>query len=182
MRRGQSYSCQNVSNNGFMRIVSQTPDRLIVEHRSWAVSIISLATFAFLAWVVWDKGALEGYFLVALPVLYVWCFSETCRIKFDRQLGNVRIFQKTMRQTARNELPLSRLLGAYVETQTGRHTTYRLNLGFENDGQRWHIPTHIFPFYRKRRADTLCHAINAWHDVATTEVKQRFPDKRRRLI
>lgn len=159
-----------------------TKDRLEIEHKSWAVSTLCLAVFAFFGWSVWNSQRIEGYFLVAIPVILMWALSETCRIVLDRKSGTVSIYRKTMRVTDWTDIPLDTFLGAFVETLRGRTTAFRLNLGFEDDGKTWFVPARLMFFYTPWTANALCEDINTWQGVTTSEVKRRFPDPKRRLI
>ena len=161
-----------------MRIVTNKPDLLEIEHRTWGLSISMFFVFSFLSWVIWmqthDMSLFD--FLVAyavctvFPVWVIMYFSETVRMALDRNTREVRYFRMSFRGVDRWSRPLDQFRGAVVETRRIRgRKTERLYFVFDVDGriEKFSMTVNSLQF-----VDTTDErdAINAWFGVPLRSV------------
>lgn len=105
-----------------MKIIENTEDRLVIEHKPWflaGITCVMGAVALFAAITVRGIGSVAEHFLVAalgVGALWVaWYFFAFLRITFDRARGHVRHRSIRPMGSRSKHIDLGRVMGARVE-------------------------------------------------------------------
>ncbi|MCI2400693.1 hypothetical protein [Aliiroseovarius subalbicans] len=131
-----------------MKISSQTPDQLILDHKPWILGTAMIAMFVVffgigIGMLLASDEALIGviFVIASLAPLALLVFVVTrVQVIFDRPSNTITFRRRNFRSYTTDELPLSNVTEAFIEEHTnysndsGNTTSYRPVLRLANGG------------------------------------------------
>ena len=157
-----------------VKIVTDTPDRLVLEYRPWMLSLGLAGLCVFMMWVAldaWNSGdkGTAGLVLVIIAGLLgpaLWFATERVQVVFDRREGHCILRRKRLTGCHTESHPLARITRAMVQTHKGGQDdpdSHRVALVIGPDSlENRHGLTRS---YRSGNgADETVSRVNAWLD------------------
>jgi len=149
-----------------MRVVSQSPERLVIEERPWFWGVFYIAFILSFSWAAL-QSALRAEFLgaalaasVAAGVTFLFLrYVERVWLVLDRAGGTAEFRRRGMRGLRREAYPLERVKSALAQrNSSGEGDTWRLVLLIEGAS-----PVPMTPYYQSGKGTRRCvEAVEGW--------------------
>ncbi len=111
-----------------MKIVTKTPEELILESRPWGLGIGVIVAFLVIVFVVMNVIA-QGNVMAGIAILLIgsavclgisWAFVRFEDVRFSKPDGAVQIRSRSLFGKAQNDIPLSAVQCATIETSISK--------------------------------------------------------------
>lgn len=153
-----------------MKVLANTPDRLILERRPWILAIsILLFTLVFVA--IGLSQVASGQILGSLAFglggglvgfIGFWAFVRRTQVILDRGYGTVTIRRRSLFGFTQEVYPLDEVTGAEVETSSGGDTdTHRPALALDGQTGPRRVPL-VQVYVSGRSAERVVATIQDW--------------------
>ncbi|WP_298974758.1 hypothetical protein [uncultured Roseobacter sp.] len=159
-----------------MKILIDTPDRLVIESRPILLSLALVAMILVLLYAAFSAYSAEeigkAFFILVITIVLMgpslWFAVERVQVVFDRRAQTCSLHKRRMSGDERQTHPLSDVTRAMIQTRKGDHDnadTHRIALVLGAD--RLEKRHGLTQSYRSGpQAEKVVQRINAWLDSA----------------
>jgi hypothetical protein len=113
-----------------MKVVHDTPDRLVLRRRPWLLAILFLfiaVTMVYASWMTVAVGRPDELYLfapwafISLAAFLLYCHTDT--VTFDRTTGEMRHMRRLLLWRRRRTIPLASIRRARIEEMFGERVS-----------------------------------------------------------